>query len=82
MKTIYSSGVEAGLTINKLNVLLGKKNRKIERLKVTLTASMKVTSDMHEQLKIALKQLVAAQQELESLKSALASVPMTYPGDC
>jgi len=37
MKTIFSSGVEAGQTINKLNVLLGKKNRKIERLKQQLT---------------------------------------------
>lgn len=49
MKTIFSSGVEAGIRINKLNVLLGKKNRKIERLKKELTKAVSTIEFMDHQ---------------------------------
>lgn len=74
MKTIFSSGVEAGMTINKLNVLLGKKNRKIERLKQQLT-------EAHQSIRV----LQSCNDYLEGRIEVLScnvEIPCASPWDC
>lgn len=74
MKTIFSSGVEAGMTINKLNVLLGKKNRKIERLKKQLT-------EAHQSIRV----LQSCNDYLEGRIEVLScnvEIPCASPWDC
>lgn len=74
MKTIFSSGVEAGMTINKLNVLLGKKNRKIERLKAELTAANGVIKYLRDQQSVL-------EGRIEVL-SCNVEIPCASPWDC
>jgi ribosomal protein S3 len=74
MKTIFSSGVEAGMTINKLNVLLGKKNRKIERLKQQLTEATQ-----------SIRVLQSCNDYLEGRIDVLScnvEIPCASPWDC
>lgn len=74
MKTIYSSGVEAGIRINKLNVLLGKKNRKIERLKKELTQANNVIQNLNCSIDIL-------EARIEVL-SCNVEIPCASPWDC
>lgn len=74
MKTIFSSGVEAGMTINKLNVLLGKKNRKIERLKKELTKAVNTIEFMDHQHSVL-------KARIEVL-SCNVEIPCASPWDC
>lgn len=74
MKTIYSSGVEAGIRINKLNVLLGKKNRKIERLKQQLT-------EAHQSIRVLQSCNDYLEGRIEVL-SCSVEIPCASPWDC
>lgn len=74
MKTIFSSGVEAGMTINKLNVLLGKKSRKIERLKADLTAANGVIKYLRDQQSVLEGRI--------DVLSCNVEIPCASPWDC
>lgn len=74
MKTIFSSGVEAGIRINKLNVLLGKENRKVERLKAELTAANGVIKYLRDQQSVL-------EGRIEVL-SCNVEIPCASPWDC
>lgn len=74
MKTIFSSGVEAGIRINKLNVLLGKKNRKIERLKADLTAA-------NQSIRILQSCMEVLEGRIDVL-SCNVEIPCASPWDC
>lgn len=74
MKTIFSSGVEAGMTISKLNVLLGKKNRKIERLKKELTQANNVIQNLNCSIDILEGRI--------DVLSCNVEIPCASPWDC
>lgn len=49
MNIDYISGYKNGQTISHLNVLLGKKNRKIERLKAIINAKQRIIDHLLDQ---------------------------------
>ena len=74
MKTIYSSGVEAGKEIHRLGMLLSKKNRKIETLKKQLTEAVQ-----------SIRILQSCNDYLEGRIEVLScnvEIPCASPWDC
>ena len=74
MKTIYSSGVEAGKEIHRLSMLLSKKNNKIKRLKESLTQAINTIEFMNNQ-QLALKARI-------EVLSCNVEIPCASPWDC
>ncbi len=74
MKTIYSSGLDAGKEIHRLGMLLSKKNRKIERLKQELTQANNVIQNLNCSIDILEGRI--------DVLSCNVEIPCASPWDC